>query len=421
MVRPAVEPVVGLGFVVFWLFAEVGRFEDGYSGWATWGWLPFAMIGLAIAVSKLLPWLAVGLIGILLLGQLLGVFMRFGQTAWPAYLGLLVVGVVVSRVAPAALRRMSLPLFCVYAVAIAALLTLPWLSWFDDSGVLNGWGPHDPQLWSSFVIWSIVILTLALACWFIGFGLRARSDRNTSEALRREAQAELAVSEAELVLSSERDRIAQDVHDIMAHSLSVILAQADGARYLAEKRPESTTTSLIAIAQSARESLVEVRMLIDSLVSEPEGHSHPTLDDLEALLERMRAAGLAVELDVFGGQASLTTGQQLAVYRIVQESLTNALKHAGSQARARIAFDWRGPGLALTVTSRGESTATAGVPAASGAPTRGVRGMRERARLAGGWLTVGTDDDDPRCFLVTAFIPTAEALRSGAVEGSVAR
>ena len=78
----------------------------------------------------------------------------------------------------------------------------------------------------------------------------------------------------------ERDSIAQDVHDIMAHSLSVIIAQADGARYLADTRGVEAQDSLVAIAESARESLVEVRMLIDSLASEPEGHSVPGLDDI---------------------------------------------------------------------------------------------------------------------------------------------
>lgn len=383
--RNAVEPVLGAAFIAFWLFAEVRRIRSAdLAGVLDWC-IPFVLIGIAIAVSRLLPWVALTATGVFLTAQLTFEGQRFNQNSWPAYLGLLFVGVVIGASPRRLARIIALPLFCVYGFVIAQLV-----------------------LGLSIQI-SIVAIVVAVASWFIGFGIRAQRARIRSEIERRAVEADLAVSELELRVASERDRIAQDVHDIMAHSLSVMVAQADGARYLGDKRPESTTKALASIAQSARESLVEVRMLIDSLGPEPDGHSHPTLNDLEALVERMRSAGLSIAENVFGDSGNLTPGQQMAVYRIVQESLTNALKHGGPAAEAQIVFDWRGPGLALTVSSRGN-----GGIASTGSTTRGLRGMQERARLAGGWLAAGPDDDEPGRFVVTTFIPLADVSSSGA-------
>jgi signal transduction histidine kinase len=169
------------------------------------------------------------------------------------------------------------------------------------------------------------------------------------------------------------------------------------------------------IAGSARASLSEVRILIESLVAEPEGHSNPTIESIDELLERMRGAGLAVTIDRFGYSRALTPGQQLAVYRIVQEALTNALKHAGSEPSARITLDWRGPGLALNISSTGTLVTADEAPDSGTRTTRGLYGMRERARLAGGWLTSGADDEG-ELYLVTAFIPSTGDEELASVE-----
>jgi signal transduction histidine kinase len=309
-------------------------------------------------------------------------------------------------------RRVSLPFSGVAGLAIGLLLSLPTFHEGNTTSVIveRGWG--YPGIVGIIIGWTVAILVTAVGFWFIGFGIRAWRGRIASEQRQVETEKDLAVAELELRVASERDRIAQDVHDIMAHSLSVIIAQADGARYLGEAQPrkskelQTTNSSLAAIAQSARESLVEVRMLIDSLGAESDGHSHPTLAEIDALVERMQSAGLAVTLSTFGDAGELTAGQELAVYRIVQESLTNALKHGGAGAAASVVFDWRGPGLALTVSSVGSSPGAAPTESL----TRGIRGMTERARLAGGWLAAGPDDEDAHRFIVTAFIPVAAAV-----------
>jgi signal transduction histidine kinase len=189
----------------------------------------------------------------------------------------------------------------------------------------------------------------------------------------------------------------------MAHSLSVILAQADGARLLAEERPAAVAPSLATIASTARSSLTEVRVLIETLVGAPAGRDHPGMEELDDLVDRMQASGLDIAVERFGEPAELTAAQQLAVYRIVQEGLTNALKHAGSGATARLALDQRADGVAISLASRPARGAAA--EAEGNAAGRGLVGMRERARLAGGWLDAGPDDDNPGGYLVTAYIP----------------
>ncbi len=402
MLRSAIEPAVGVCFVLLWVMSEVGRFDPRNVAVAV---LPFVMIGIAIALSRLAPFLALAVLGFLLLAQLVVPSLRFSETAFPAYLGFGIAAAVLGASANHRERHVSLPLVGIYGIVIALFFTIPALSPTLERSLAVSWGANDSEPWKNIALMFLAFVGVSVACWYIGFGTRARLERNRSETQRLAIAADLSNAESELRFASEHDRIAQDVHDIMAHSLSVIVAQADGARYLGDKRPEGTNDSLAAIARSARESLVEVRMLIDSLGTESEGHSHPTLDGLDALLERMRSAGLSVTHTVFGDAGVLTSGQQLAVYRIVQESLTNALKHAGASAVATVVFDWRGPGLALTISSRGEKTQ----PAAQ-SPQRGLRGMRERARLAGGWLAAGFDDDEPGRYVVTGFVPRADAI-----------
>ena len=140
-----------------------------------------------------------------------------------------------------------------------------------------------------------------------GFGAGHRPRSNVED--------EVVAAELELAIAIERDRTAQDVHDIMAHSLSVIVAQADGALFLQDQRPEATAETLRTIAKSGRESLGELRVLLESLSTSPEGHSYPSLTNVDDLIDRMRKSGLNVTDVTFGDASPLTAGQQLAVYR----------------------------------------------------------------------------------------------------------
>ncbi|PPI23970.1 hypothetical protein C5D34_12820 [Rathayibacter sp. AY1B1] len=213
---------------------------------------------------------------------------------------------------------------------------------------------------------------------------------------RRVPEDGLADADRELADASERARIARDVHDVMAQSLSIVLAQANGAERLVRAEPDRAQESLRAIAEVARTSLVEVRLVIESLGTGPDAVDQPGLDSLPQLVGRFRSAGLAAALDEQGDRAVLSPAQQLAVYRILQEALTNALRHSGAAPNAEVRLVWEECALLLEVASHGRSGAE------SSGSGRGVVGMRERAELAGGWLTA---EEDGGGFRVTASIP----------------
>lgn len=401
-----VLPVLAIAIFTVEAIAEAGRhpLSVGLRYGAPW-WAALLAMSVAIGLARLAPWVSMGLVTAVLVGQVLfpaGIFSVFGM-----YLPILVI----VGVASATLRGRARVV--VLAFALGAGISV--------AGLLCGWvrvdlvwplGP-DPES-EGFVATvqtnrAIIFATLAAlgaAAWgvgvFVGSWLAGR------DALARTSD-ELQRAEVATTVASERERIAQDVHDIMAHSLSVILAQADGARSLADERPDAMAQSLATIATAARTSLTEVRMLIETLVSEPDGRATPTIDDLDPLIERMQDAGLSIAVERYGQPMGLAAVQELAVYRIVQEALTNALKHGGSGTSTRIVLDSRGGGVMVSVASSGvrPPATRAGETAAGG---RGLHGMRERARLAGGWLETGPDDDAPGGYLVTAFIPAAQAV-----------
>jgi len=255
--------------------------------------------------------------------------------------------------------------------------------------------------------------------WAGGLLVRARS----SERMSREAQLiaeretaraegevarierEAARAERDVAVEQERNRIARDMHDVVAHSLAVVIAQADGARYAAKVDAGSVDDALVTIATTAREALGDVRVLLGQLRHSQGEAPQPALGDLERLLEQMRASGLVIDHRVQGDPQQLGTNRQLAVYRIVQESLTNVLRHGAAGAPVDLLFDWRYDSLHLVVTNV-VRPATQPVELRAGDDRRGghgLDGMRERATIAGGSLT--TQDADGR-FVVHAIVPT---------------
>lgn len=407
--QPYAEPAIAVAFFVFWALTEPGTHPivHGFIRWVLPWWAAFLGICVAMAFARLRPMIAMAISTLIVCGQLVFPFVAAlsGGFDWPIYFGFLVVVFGVSAGIDSRWRVVS-AVFALGIAVAAAELSIGW-GRLDWSGPLVVIGPHTTAIVvNRFLIFGIAIILSATA-WFLGFTVRLWRQKASVDASLAATTVELNRAEVDLLMTRERDRIAQDVHDIMAHSLAVIIAQADGARFVSADRPEAVTGSLANIADSARASLTDVRMLIENLVTEPVANSSPTLANIDELVERMQQSGLDVDLDRFGEPAELTSAQELAAYRIVQESLTNALKHAGSDAHARVAFDWRGPGLALSVSSRGTLSAEDGQESnAEPQRARGLYGMRERARLAGGWAKAAPDDEDPGRYLVTAFIPT---------------
>lgn len=200
----------------------------------------------------------------------------------------------------------------------------------------------------------------------------------------------------EALAEQERGRIAREMHDVIAHSLAVIIAQADGARYASAGDPEAARAGLKTVSSIARNALAEVRVLLAGLRHEELDGPQPTLDDLDTVVEHVRAAGLAVDLELGEIPAGMPLGAQMAVHRIVQESLTNALRHGRTDRPASVSLEWRPGEVVVTVASWVDPSRPP-----SGDAGHGITGMRERARIAGGDLTIHADER----FVVRAAIP----------------
>ncbi len=240
-------------------------------------------------------------------------------------------------------------------------------------------------------------------------GVTVRTRRNYTAALEDRAR-RLETErdqQARIAAAAERARIAREMHDIIGHNLSVITGLADGGRYAAAKSPERAAQALDAIGSTSRQALGELRRLLDVLREDAPGRPHsaelapqPSLTDLAPLVDGVRRAGLPVRTTVHG-RPDLPAGRQLAVYRVIQEALTNTLKHAGPDATADIQLRYgEGGSVTLTVTDTGRA-----VRSDSPGDGRGLPGMRERTALYGGTLEAGPRPHPERGWRVHLHLP----------------
>ena len=220
-----------------------------------------------------------------------------------------------------------------------------------------------------------------VAAWVLGERMRLRRAHVTHLEERAERLEFERDQQAQIAAAGERARIARELHDIVAHSLSVMVAQADGASYALEHDPEQAGRAIATVAQTGREALTEMRRLLGVLRT-PEAPDatmpQPGVAEVEELVERVRGAGLSIDLTLEGDARPLPAGAGLAAYRIVQEALTNTLKHAGPQAHAEVTISYRDHDVEVRVDDDGRA------PTANGRPGQGLVGMRERAALYGG-------------------------------------
>lgn len=253
------------------------------------------------------------------------------------------------------------------------------------------------------MMFGFICLLITLA-W--GAGLLRRSRSAQTESLRdRAARLEFERDQQrELATAAERTRIAREMHDIVAHSLSVVIAQADGGSYALANSPETAGLALETIAETGRAALADMRRTL-GVLRDDDAAANETLTpapselNLESLIEHIRGAGVPVSHITIGEPVSLPPGTTVAVYRITQESLTNVLKHGGPDVRATVLTEWRLGELRLSITDDGR-----GAAATTDGRGHGLIGMRERANMLGGTLTAG-----PRTsggFQVEARIPT---------------
>ncbi|WP_253901495.1 sensor histidine kinase [Arthrobacter sp. PAMC 25486] len=215
----------------------------------------------------------------------------------------------------------------------------------------------------------LMVWVLILFSWTSGDLTRTKRLREQSLSDRAHRLEIEAQHERELAASDERAHIAREMHDIVAHSLSVIITQADGARYASVANPEIAPETLATIAATGRSSLQEMRRLLGVLRGGDEASTRPLpgLIDLDELLLGIRAAGLPVDFSVVNeARRQLPPGAELTAYRVVQEGLTNVMKHAGPKVQASVALSWNARGLEVTVHDDGRgataSLSTAPIP-----------------------------------------------------------
>lgn len=259
-------------------------------------------------------------------------------------------------------------------------------------------------------VYTVLIWMLVLFSWTLGDLTRVRRQQLqtlSDRARRLEIEQQ---QERSLAAADERAHIAREMHDIVAHSLSVIITQSDGARYAAAANPSVATETLATVAATARTSLAEMRRLLGVLRHGDEAATRPLpgLSDVDELFLGFRAAGLPLAFEQQGSpRRVLPPGAELTAYRVLQEALTNVLKHAGPRATASAAIRWQQRGLQIEVydDGRGASADHAGDAAENGG--NGLRGMRERINLYDGSLAAGPAAGGG--FLVSAFLPYTEA------------
>ncbi|PWK48180.1 sensor histidine kinase [Actinoplanes xinjiangensis] len=267
----------------------------------------------------------------------------------------------------------------------AGLMSLSLRDLADSAELVVGYGG---------VIWAV-----GLSVRYLG-QLRANANERMLSAEReRRDNARIAVAE-------ERARIARELHDIVAHSLSVIILQANGAAYAFDHDRERARAALRTIGATGADALDEIRQLVEMLRSDggdPADRTPAVLDQVEAVVQRSRDAGLTAALTVHGTPPDVPGGVALAVCRIVQESLTNTLRHAGPRPVAAVTIDYRPGSIDIEVTdtppagsplrSGGAGTAVTAGRDAPGAGGHGLVGMRERVALYGGTFEAGPRPD----------------------------
>ena len=322
-----------------------------------------------------------------------------------------------------------------------ALLSLPAAGLILTAAFQNTAPPLPGRVSALVIMLAITVVGNAVRVW------RVRAADSGTRLLRAQAEHEAATRRA---LELERARIASDLHDVVTHNVSVMIVQAGAARQVLGAEQDEARSALLAVEASGRTAMAELQHML-GLLSVPgeqepgslaDGQDRgrlrplPGLDQLTTLTDRMAAAGLDVELRILGAPWSLSPGPDLAAYRVIQEALTNVLKHAG-MARTVITLDYRPRGLTVEVTDDGPPcrpagpsaySRTAGRPADIPGTGRGLLGLRERvilhggefdagSRPGGGWRVMGRfPAEDPPAPTAASGMP--ETARAAAVSGA---
>ncbi|GGR44087.1 sensor histidine kinase [Streptomyces netropsis] len=256
------------------------------------------------------------------------------------------------------------------------------------------WSTYEGSL-TSEVIQTVFLTVPFVLAWVLGDSIRTRraywaqlEERAARLEKEREQQSRMAVV-------AERARIARELHDVVAHNVSVMVVQADGAAYVLDASPEQAKQALETISGTGRQALAEMRRLLGVLRTDEGGEGgeyvpQPDVEQIGDLVEQVRSAGLPVDFRIEGSPRPLPSGVELTAYRIVQEALTNTRKHGGPDAAASVRLTYFDDGLGLLVEDDGRG-AQHELYEEGGADGmgHGMIGMRERVGMVGGTLDAG--------------------------------
>jgi len=316
--------------------------------------------------------------------------------------------------------RRTRPLVVLGVTLIASVLSM-WLGYSELVGITMMVALYSAGRYSASDLWSYIGLGGVIAfvgssaliegvipaqigfgiflmyfLWYVGRRIRTRADRAVQLERNRAAEARQGVVE-------ERTRIARELHDVVAHRVSMMTVQAGAAKTVAASDPERAVQAMEAVEQAGRQALDELRHLLGVLRPEAEGDGlvpQPGLADVPRLIDQFGRAGLDISFTTDGGPTELPARVSLSAYRIVQEALTNVLKHAGPNARTEVRLNSAHDRVAIEVLDNGDG---ATILPGSG---HGIHGMRERATLLGGSLTAGPRPGGG--FQVIAHLPAGE-------------
>ncbi|WP_069171951.1 sensor histidine kinase [Streptomyces griseus] len=334
----------------------------------------------------------------LLLAILMGAAqLVFGVRPNAADFALLVITYTVATVGERWASRLALG--C--SLVAAGLSTLRWPQEISSSG------------WAESVFVVVVMTVPFVLAWVLGDSIRTRrayfsqlEERAARLEREREAQSKVAVA-------AERARIARELHDVVAHNVSVMVVQADGAAYVMDASPDQARQALETISVTGRQALAEMRRLLGVLRTGDSQESgeyvpQPDVEQIEDLVGQVRRAGLTVDFKIEGTPRPLPSGVELTAYRIVQEALTNTRKHGGPDAGASVRLVYFDDGLGLLVEDDGrgaahELYADGGADGAG----QGMIGMRERVGMVGGTLDAGPRPGGG--FRISALLPLKAA------------
>lgn len=274
--------------------------------------------------------------------------------------------------------------------------------------------PPDPLARGLYLLAVSGIISAALTLfWALGVAARTRRALIAERLDRLESDRVRLSAELRVAQETERNRITREMHDAIGHSLTVVIAQSDGARYALARDPDAAARALAIINRSARSALDDVNELLTVLRAANDGPATMGIADISELVANMNESGLQVDLSHVGDRRELSKAQGLAVYRVLQETLTNALKHGGRGTRIDVRLRWARDRLEIETTTTepgsdpGSTGAGVGGTAAgvggSGSGS-GILGMTERVRLLGGSLEA-RPRNDARGFVVRAWLP----------------